>query len=123
MTEEQKSKCHTIIHTHAVACGAGNAVPIPGVGIAADLIAMTSMAMALAAVFGGGITEEAAKGMAVAALKKTALKQPIKVISKELAKLIPFGGQIAGATIGVGLAEAAGWAIAGDMDRKFNGNK
>ena len=123
MTEEQKSKCHAIIHTHAVACGAGNLVPIPGVGIAADLVTMTTMAIALAGVFGGNIGEEAAKGMAVAALKRTALKQPIKVISKEFAKLIPFAGSIIGAGVGVGLAEAAGWAIAGDMDRKFNGNK
>ena len=50
------------------------------------------MAMSLAAVFGGSVTEEAAKGLAVAALKRTALKQPIKNISKELAKLIPFAG-------------------------------
>ena len=120
MTEAQTKKCHIIIHTHAIACGGGNAVPVPGVGIAADLVAMTTMAMALAGVFGGSITEEAAKGMAVAALKRTALKQPIKTISKELSKVIPVLGQAFSATIAVAMCEAAGWAIANDMDVKFN---
>ena len=109
-----------IIHSFAAAAGGGNVVPVPGVGIAADLIAMTAMAVALAGVFGGSVTEEAAKGMAVAALKRTALKQPIKIISKELAKLVPFAGQAFAATVSVALAEAAGWALAGDMDRKFS---
>ncbi len=120
MTEEQNKKCHMIIHSFAAAAGGGNAVPIPGVGIAADLVALTTMAVSLAGVFGGNVTEEAAKGMAVAALKRTALKQPIKVISKELAKLIPFAGPVVAVSVSVALAEAAGWALAGDMDRKFN---
>jgi uncharacterized protein (DUF697 family) len=120
MTSEQERKCHVIIHTHSAACGAGNLVPVPGVGVAADLVAMTTMAVTLAAVFGGNITEEAAKGMAVAALKRTVLKQPLKVIGKELAKLIPFAGQAVSATAAVALCEAAGWALANDMDRKFN---
>ena len=120
MTEAEKEKCHYIIHTHAAACGGGNLVPIPGVGIAADLVTMTTMAMALAGVFGGSVTEEAAKGMAVAALKRTALKQPIKVISKELAKLIPWAGPVFSASVSVAMCEAAGWALAGDMDKKFS---
>lgn len=52
MTSEQESKCHAIIHSHAVLAGAGNIVPIPGMGIAADITTMTTMAMSLAAVFG-----------------------------------------------------------------------
>ena len=120
MTEEQINKCHLIIHSHTAACGAGNAVPVPGVGIAADLLTMSSMAMCLAAVFGGNLTAEAAKAMTVATFKKTALKQPIKVISKELAKLIPFAGSIVSATASVALCEATGWALANDMHAKCN---
>ena len=123
MTEEQKNKCHAIIHTHAAACCAGNLVPIPGVGIAADIVTMTTMAASLAAVFGGSIHEEAAKGLAVAALKRTALKQPIKVIGKELSKLIPLAGSAVSATVSVTLCEAAGWAIANDLDKQFNSEK
>ena len=118
MTEEQKNKCHAIIHVHAAACCAGNLVLVPGVGIAADLVAMTTMAMSLSGVFGGSITEEAAKGLAVAALKRTALKQPIKTISKELAKLIPIDGPAFSSAVSVAMCEAAGWAIANDLDKK-----
>ena len=83
MTEEQNKKCHAIIHSCAVACGAGNVAPIPGLGIA-----MTTMTMSLAA-----------KGIAIAAIKKTMLKQPIKTMTKELSKLVPGLGQIVAPSI------------------------
>lgn len=47
MTSEQEKKCHGIIHTAAVAAGAGNLVPVPGVGIAADMVTITGMTMTL----------------------------------------------------------------------------
>jgi len=123
MTDSEKNKCHTIIHSCAAgAAGAagGNIVPIPGVGIAADIIAMTAMTMSLAGVFGGNLTEQAAKGIAIAAIKRTMLKQPIRVIAKELSKLIPGLGQIVAPTISVIMVEAAGWAIAKDLERQFS---
>lgn len=122
MTDAQESKCHKIIHTAAVGAGAGNLIPVPGTGIAADVIAMTMMAMSLASVFGGSIAEEVAKSMAVTALKQTMLKQPIKVLAKELSKFIPFLGQVVAPAISVGMIEAAGWALANDMAVKFNKN-
>ena len=70
MTKEQEIKCHKIIHTAAAGAGARNLLPAPGTGIAADIVAMTTMAMHLASVFGGNIAKEVAKGMAVIALKK-----------------------------------------------------
>lgn len=44
MTPAQRKKCHAIIHSHAVAAAAGNAVPIPGLGVAVDLVTMSTMA-------------------------------------------------------------------------------
>jgi uncharacterized protein (DUF697 family) len=120
VTNDQESKCHKIIHTAAAAAGAGNLIPIPGTGIAADVVAMTTMAMGLASVFGGNLAEEVAKGMAVNALKQTMLKQPIRVLTKELSKFIPFVGQAVGPTISIAIIEAAGWALANDLDRKFS---
>jgi len=120
MTESQKSKCSKIIHGHAVAAAAGNAVPVPGLGIATDIVTMTTMAMALAAVFGGSIPESVAKGMAITAIKRTMLKQPIKTIAKELSKIIPGLGQIVAPSVSVAMLEAAGWTLAGDMDLRFN---
>jgi uncharacterized protein (DUF697 family) len=117
MTEQQTRACHKIIHSAAVGAGAGNLAPVPGVGIAADMVAMTLMASSLAAVFGASISEEVAKGMAVTALKNTMLRQPIKVLAKELSKLIPFAGQLVAPAVSAGMIEAAGWALANDMAR------
>ncbi|MDR0217201.1 MAG: hypothetical protein LBJ15_24785 [Comamonas sp.] len=119
MTNEQENKCHMIIHSHAVAAGAGNAIPVPGLGIATDMVVMTTMTMSLCAVFGGSLTEEAAKALAIAAIKNTMLKAPIKTLTKELSKLIPGLGQIVAPAIGVVMLEAAGWVIAKDLESKF----
>ena len=120
MTDDQQMKCHAIIHAHAVAAAAGNAVPVPGLGIAADMVTMTSLCMSLCAVFGGSLTEEAAKGLAIAAIKNTMLKQPIKTLTKELSKLIPFLGHVVSPSISVVMLEAAGWTLAKELERKFN---
>ncbi|MEI0485826.1 hypothetical protein R4K89_08490 [Brachyspira intermedia] len=120
MTNSQHKKCHAIIHSCAVACGAGNAAPVPGLGLAADLVALTTMTTSLAAVFGGDLTAEAAKGMAIGALKKQVLKQPIKTLTKELSKFIPGLGQVVAPTISFALIEAAGWAIAKQLEREYS---
>ena len=120
MTDNQKMKCKTIIHSHAAAAAVGNAVPVPGLGIATDMVTMTSMCMVLCGVFGGSLTEEAAKGLAIAAIKNTMLKQPIKTVAKELSKFIPFLGQVVAPSISIVMLEAAGWNLAKDLERKFN---
>ena len=119
MTNEQENKCHAIIHSHAVAAAAGNAVPVPGLGVAADMITMTSMTMSLCAVFGGNISEAAAKNLAIAALKNTMLKQPIRTLAKELSKLVPGLGQIVAPSLAVVMLEAAGWVLAKELEVKF----
>jgi uncharacterized protein (DUF697 family) len=119
MTDEEKNQCHAIIHSHAAAAAACNAIPIPGAGIAADMVTMTSMCMSLCAVFGGNITQEAAKGLAITAIKNTALKQPIRTLAKELSKLMPGLGQVVAPTIAVVMLEAAGWLLANELKDKF----
>ena len=118
MTEEEKTKCAAIIHTHAVLAAGGNAVPVPGLGVAVDTVAMTTMAMALSAVFGGSITESVAKSLAISAIKQQALQQPVKVIAKELSKLLPGLGQLVAPTISVVILEAAGWILADELSSK-----
>ena len=51
MNAEQKTLCAKIIHTAAASAAAGNAVPVPGFGAAADLTAVLGMAAALSKVF------------------------------------------------------------------------
>jgi uncharacterized protein (DUF697 family) len=117
MNPDQETQCHIVIHTAAAASAAGNLLPVPGLGIAADLTAMTTMAVALASVFGGNISKAVAEALAIAALKDAVLKQPIKTLAKELSKLIPFAGQVVAPTISAGMVEAAGWSIARQMDQ------
>ena len=115
MTEEEKSKCRKIIHGHAAAAAAGNLVPIPGVGVAADTVTMTTMAMALASVLGGSITEAVAKNMAVNAIISTIKKQPVRVIAKEISKVVPVVGQLVAPSISVAMLESAGWLLVQDL--------
>ena len=76
------------------------------------------MCMSLAAVFGADINENAAKGLAVAAFKRTVTKQPVKLLAKELSKLIPGLGQIVAPAVSIGMIESTGWALAQEMERK-----
>jgi len=115
MTDEEISKCRKIIHGHAAAAAAGNLVPVPGVGLAADTVTMTTMAMALASVFGGSITESVAKNMAINAIVATVKKQPVKVIAKEISKVVPIVGQLVAPSISVAMLESAGWLLADDL--------
>lgn len=115
MTDEEKSKCQKIIHRHAAAAAAGNLVPIPAVGLAVDTVTMTTMAMALASVFGGSITESVAKNMAINAIVATIKKQPIRVIAKEISKVVPVVGQLVAPSISVAMLESAGWLLANDL--------
>ena len=115
MTEAEQSKCKKIIHGHAAAAAAGNLVPIPGVGLAADTVTMATMAMALAAVFGGSITEAVAKNMATNAIVATIKKQPVKIIAKEVSKVVPIVGQLIAPSISVAMLESAGWILADEL--------
>ncbi|WP_462178366.1 hypothetical protein [Pseudoalteromonas gelatinilytica] len=115
MHPEQSKQCKYIIHCHAAAAAAGNVVPVPGFGIATDIVAMTSMCMQLSTVFGSHINDDVAKGLAIIAIKQTTLKQPIKVLSKELAKFAPFLGQLVSPTISASMLEAAGWNLANEL--------
>jgi len=112
MTTTQQRQCHQIIHSHAAAAAAGNAVPVPGLGVAVDTLTMTSMAMLLAGVFGSDIPRSVAHNLAVVALRKTMLQQPLRVVAKELSKLIPGLGQVVAPAVSVAMLEAAGWALA-----------
>jgi uncharacterized protein (DUF697 family) len=116
MTENQRKKCHAIIHTGAAAAGGGNLLPIPGTGFAADTVALTTMACGLAAVFGKELSTAAARAIALSAIKREIMKKPLKSIGKELSKLIPFGGQAASAAVSIAMAEAAGWSMAKEFD-------
>ena len=118
MTRIQRHQCHRIIHSAALAAGAGNLLPVPGTGVAADVVAMTSMSVALATLFGADLNEEVARALALTTLKNTVLKQPVRTLSKELSKAVPLLGQLLAPTLSVGLIEAAGWSMAHDLAQR-----
>lgn len=118
MTETQRKRCRSIINSWSAVAGTGNLLPVPGTGFVADTAALAMMARELAGVFGEDKPAAAAKGIAVATLRRVLLKQPIKAVGKELCKLIPFAGQALSAGISVGIAEATGWAMANDFDQR-----
>lgn len=118
MSPQQQSKCQAIIHSAAATAGAGNLIPVPGAGVAVDLVVMTAMCAGLASVFGGNISEQVARGMAVTALKNTMLKQPVKTLTKELSKLVPYLGLLVAPSLSVALVEAAGWSIAQELAQR-----
>ena len=120
MTDDEKTKCRAIIHSHAVLAAAGNALPLPGTGLAADTITMTTMAMALASVLGGSITESVARNMAINAIIAAVKKNTVKTFVKEAAKIIPFAGQIISPSISVVMLESAGWSLANQLDEERN---
>jgi uncharacterized protein (DUF697 family) len=120
MTPQQTKQCRAIIHTHAAAAAAGNAVPVPGLGVATDMVSMVSMTMSLCGVFGGSITKEAARALSIATVKNTMLRQPIKVITKEVSKFVPLVGMLVAPTISVVMLEAAGWSIARELEQRLH---
>jgi len=115
MTAHQHSKCSSIIHSAAAAAAAGNALPTPGAGVAVDMVVMTTMALSLAGVFGVDLTDAGAKALAVAAFKNTALRQPLRTVTKEVSKFIPGLGQLVAPTLSFAMVEAAGWSLAKEM--------
>lgn len=113
MTEKQINKCHAIIHSHALTDGVGNAIPVPGLDIAADITTLTTMTMALGAVFGQNITADLAKNLVIAQLKKQMLRR----IAKSAFKLVPVFGWLAGPAMGIAMTEATGWEIANRLSK------
>lgn len=115
MTKDEKIKCHQIIHAHSAAAFATNAgIPIPGVGIVADMVAFTSMTVQLSLLFGDKLSDNAAKGIAIACIKRYVLLHPCKAFVSFVGKFISY----AGAFMSVAMMEACGWMIARDLDRK-----
>ena len=119
MNKSQRSQCQSVIHTAAAASGAGNLLPVPGAGLLADWVAMTLMTTRLAAIFGGSLTGEAAKGWVVVALKEQLLRSPIRTVTRELFRPIPLLGMLVAPAVSVSMIEATGWLLAERLDRTF----
>ena len=62
-------------------------------------------------------------GNLIRCLKRTLLKHPVKVATKEFVKLIPGLGQLVAPALSVVMIEAAGWSMAKDLEQRAAGQR
>lgn len=114
MTEEQRKKCHTIIHSASVSAAAvgGGLAQIPGSDNAVLTPIQLTMTIALGKVFGKALSEATAK----AAIASVAASTIGRTVSQFLIGWIPGVGNAINASTAAGLTEAMGWALAKEFD-------
>lgn len=118
MTDEQRSKCHAIIHAasaSAAGVGAGLA-QIPFSDNAVIVPIQVAMVISLGKVFDLTISESAA----MSALTTAAASTVGRGISQILVGWIPGVGNVINASTAAGVTEAAGWIIANEFDSQSN---
>lgn len=114
MTEEQRTKCHAIIHSASVSAAAvgGGLAQIPGSDNAVLTPIQLTMTIALGKVFGKALSESTAK----AAIASVAASTIGRTVSQFLIGWIPGVGNAINASTAAGLTEAMGWALAKEFD-------
>lgn len=116
MTEDQRNKCHAIIHTaSAAAAGVGAGLAqIPGSDNALLTPIQLTMTILLGKVFGIELSETTAK----ATLASVTASTIGRTVSQVLIGWIPGLGNAINATTAAGLTETMGWALADDFDKQ-----
>lgn len=116
MTDEEKKKCHAIIHAASVAAGGVGAglAQIPGSDNAVIVPIQVTMTVSLGAVFGIKLDESAAK----ATLATATASMAGRAISQFLVGWIPGIGNALNAATAAGVTETIGWALAKDFANK-----
>lgn len=114
MTDEQRKKCHAIIHTASASAAAigGGLAQIPGSDNAVLTPIQLTMTISLGHVFGKSLTQSTA----LAAIGSVAASTVGRTVSQFLTGWIPGVGNIVNATTAASLTEALGWAIAKEFD-------
>ncbi len=114
MTDEQRKKCHAIIHTASASAAAvgGGLAQIPGSDNAVLTPIQLTMTISLGHVFGKSLTQSTA----LAAIGSIAASTVGRTVSQFLIGWIPGVGNIVNATTAASLTEALGWAIAKEFD-------
>ena len=113
INENDRIKCHTIIHSASVAAGLAGASLcwIPTSDSIPISAAQIAMAISLGKVFGIKLSKSAAKA-AVAAAAATAAG---RAVSQLATFWIPFANLAINASTAVGLTEFVGWTLAAEF--------
>ena len=115
MTDQQRTKCHTIIHSASAAAGAVGAglAQVPGSDNALITPIQLSMTIALGKVFDKSLSESSAK----AAMGSVAASTLGRTVSQVLVGWIPGLGNAINATTAAGITESMGWLLAEEFDK------
>ena len=110
MTKDEKSKCHTIIHTASAAAAAigGGLAQLPGSDTVPITAIQVGMVISLGAVFGQEIT----KTTAASIVGGLASSIGGRTLSQLLVGWIPGFGNAINATTAAGITETLGWMVA-----------
>lgn len=113
MTDDEKTKCHTIIHVAAGATGAigFGLAQIPGSDAIPITAIQVTMIINLGKVFGTEVTEAAAKAI----LAGAAAAIGGRTVSQFLVGWIPVAGNYVNAATAVSITEGIGWYVANDF--------
>jgi uncharacterized protein (DUF697 family) len=115
MNEEQRIRCHAVIHsasTAAAAVGAGLA-QIPVADNAVIVPIQVTMVVALGNIFNQHVTDSVANGMILG----SAASLVGRTISQFFVCWIPVVGNAINATTAAIITEAIGWSIADKFDK------
>ena len=115
MTDDQREKCHFIIHGASVAAAAVGAglAQLPMSDSALIIPAQIAMVVGLGQVFDQHITESAAKGFVFASIGGLVGR----AASQILLGWIPFLGNAINASTAAGITEALGWVVVDKLDK------
>ena len=115
MTDDQREKCHYIIHGAAAAAGTVGAglAQIPLSDSAVIIPTQIAMVVGLGKVFGQHITDSAAKGLALASIGTLVGRG----ISQVLLGWIPVLGNTINAATAASITEALGWSVVDRLDK------
>ncbi|MDR1367083.1 MAG: hypothetical protein LBJ13_04250 [Puniceicoccales bacterium] len=120
MTDNEKSKCHAIIHSASVAAGAAGAglAQIPGSDNAVITPIQVGMILGLSRIFGKSLTEGAALSFLAETVATMLGRTVARTITQLLIGWIPGIGNTVNATTAAGFTEAMGWVVANQFDEE-----
>ncbi len=113
MTEEQRKKCHTIIHSASLAASAVGAVAVlPASDSVCISAVQLSMTLQIASVFGAKLSQSTATAT-LATASATIIGRNVAAF---FCSFVPVLGNVVNAITGAAVTELIGWAIANNFD-------